>query len=339
MKGFFRLQFHFKRLFLLTLSLLPSLSAEAQLKLDQLQSIQQKVFKVYGSGGFANLHSYQTGSLISNDGLIVTVWSHVLDGKITAVDAVGKRFKAEFVGMDPTTDLALLKIPSKQIAHFDLNQEPIVFTGQTVLGFSNLFGIASKNELVSVMRGVVSTTTRLDGQAGAFDSSYAGPVIVVDLITNNPGAAGGVIVDLNGNLIGFIGKELKNKQTGLWLNFCLPVKVVSKSVKRIRDQKSNVPTTTVPVAESFSFRDIGLELVPQVLPSTRPYVDKTYKKSVARKLGFKPDDLIVFVNSQPVRTLTELNKAIATIDRDATFRLTIKRGNDLVNLNVSRVPQ
>ena len=60
-----------------------------------------------------------------------------------------------------------------------------------MLALSNLFGVATGNEPASVQHGTVSVVTRLDARRGMFETPYHGPVYVLDLVTNNPGAAGG----------------------------------------------------------------------------------------------------------------------------------------------------
>ncbi len=52
---------------------------------DVIESVQPKMVKIFGGGGLRRLESWQTGFFISNDGLIVTVWSYVLDSETTAL--------------------------------------------------------------------------------------------------------------------------------------------------------------------------------------------------------------------------------------------------------------
>lgn len=310
-------------------------SVDAQSVEGLAARIQPKMVKIHGAGGFANLHAYQSGFLIDSSGLIVTVRSHVLDGKVHVVDAAGRKFLASFVGFDPITDVALLQIKTDDADHFDLKKKTSPMPGDPVLAFSNLFGIAAKNEPVSVMRGIVSATTQLDGKIGQFESPYSGNVHVLDLITNNPGAGGGAVVNFDGDLVGMIGREMRDSSTGIWLNFCLPVQVVAKSVADIRSGKVSSARPS-PVASPIRLQDLGLELIPEVFPGTRPYVDRTKFASPARIAGIQPDDLIVFVNRQPVRNIPELKNVFSRIDRDQSIELTIRRGKRILVKKLSR---
>ena len=79
-----------------------------------------------------------------------------------------------------------------------------------MLAFSNLFGIATGDEPVSMLHGVVSAVAPLDARRGAFTTNYRGDVYVVDAAANNPGAAGGALTDSQGRLLGMLGKELRS---------------------------------------------------------------------------------------------------------------------------------
>ena len=67
--------------------------------------------------------------------------------------------------------------------------------GTRVLAFSNLFGVATGDEPASVQHGVIAVKTRLDARRGVFETPYHGPVYVLDAMTNNPGAAGGALIE------------------------------------------------------------------------------------------------------------------------------------------------
>ena len=97
-----------------------------------------------------------------------------------------------------------------------------------MLAFSNLFGIATGDEPVSMLHGVVSAVAPLDARRGAFATNFRGDVYVVDAAANNPGAAGGALTDSQGRLLGMLGKELRSSLTGTWLNYALPVSAHSR---------------------------------------------------------------------------------------------------------------
>ena len=73
--------------------------------------LQPRMVKIYGAGGFAEMEEYQSGFLISADGLIATVFSQVLNtDTIDCVLSDGSRYTAELLGVEPIQEIALLKI-------------------------------------------------------------------------------------------------------------------------------------------------------------------------------------------------------------------------------------
>jgi S1-C subfamily serine protease len=84
-----------------------------------LSQVQPKMVKIYGAGGMRGLESYQSGFLISPEGHIATSWSTVLDStKIRVILADGFKTNAEMVGMDPQTEIAVLKIQESTKSFF-----------------------------------------------------------------------------------------------------------------------------------------------------------------------------------------------------------------------------
>src|SRR5207302_147534 len=73
--------------------------------------------------------------------------------------------------------------------------------GNRVLAFSNLFGVATGDEPSSVQHGIIAVKTRLDARRGTFETPYHGAVYVLDAMTNNPGAAGGALTNVHGELL------------------------------------------------------------------------------------------------------------------------------------------
>src|SRR5262245_6093304 len=75
------------------------------------EQINQKVCKVYGSGGIRGLASYGSGIVVSPDGYILTVASHLLDTQDLRVHLYdGTRYHAKVVAVEPELDVALVKI-------------------------------------------------------------------------------------------------------------------------------------------------------------------------------------------------------------------------------------
>ncbi|MFW5693146.1 MAG: S1C family serine protease [Thermoguttaceae bacterium] len=303
---------------------------------DVIEQAQAKMVKVYGAGGFKGMQSYQSGMLISPDGHVLTVYSYVLDTDyVTAVAHDGRRFEAELVGADPRLEIAVLKIDAADMPHFNLDEAVEAEPGSRVLALSNLFGVAMGNEPASAQRGTVAARTTLQARRGQFETSYRGPVYVLDATTNNPGAAGGALLDLRGRLLGVLGKELRNAQNHTWLNYALPIAELEPSVTQIQAGVF-APAQEKPEAAkpelAYSLEVLGIRLVPDVLDRTPPFVEYVRADSPAARAGIRPDDLVLLLGEQLIQSCASLREELEYIDLDDEVPLTILRGDEVPEL-------
>lgn len=309
---------------------------------ETIERVQPKIVKVYGAGGLRGLEAYQSGLLISPDGHVLTAWSHVLDtDSIRVVLDDGRRLDARLLGADPRLEVAVLKIEAKDLPCFDLKQAVAVEPGARVLAFSNLFGVATGNERASVQRGTISCTTRLEARRGAFETPYRGPVYVLDVVTNNPGAAGGALVTRRGQLVGMLGKELRNSLNNTWLNYAIPVEAVRESVDQIRAGKFVArpdESSRKKPAQATNLARLGLVLVPDVVERTPPYVDHVLPGSAAAEAGVLPDDLVVLAGDRLIQSCKVLRAELEYIDFEDQVKLTVLRGQQLLEFVLQAPP-
>ncbi len=305
---------------------------------DVIRDGQRKSVKIYGAGGLRGLESYQSGFLISAEGHILTVFSHVLDSDtITVTLDDGRKFDAQLVGADPRLEIAVLKIDATDLPCFDLNQQAPASVGTRVLTFSNLFGVATGDESVSVLHGSVAAVSSLAARRGAFETPYQGPVYVLDAMTNNPGAAGGALTNMRGQLLGILGKQLRSSRNNTWLNFAIPIHELTESVANIEAGKSK-PDDQANASKRSEHplvpADLGLVLVPNVLERTPPFIDDVHPDSPAAKAGLRADDLVVMVNNQLVQSCQDVMTEIGRADRDAEINLEVVRDGELMQITV-----
>jgi serine protease Do len=307
-----------------------------------IDDVQPRMVKIYGAGGVQGLEAYQSGFVISEEGHILTVWSYVLDAEVvTAIMDDGRKLTAEVVGMDPRLEIAVLKVDAQDLEHFNLDEAVSLNPGQRVLAFSNLYGVATGNEPASVLRGIVAAKSDLAARRGAFETNYRGQVYVLDAMTNNPGAAGGALTDRNGQLAGLLGKELRNSQTNTWLNYAIPISELVTAVVDIRAGKLRSAArddTAKKPKEALDLASLGVQLVPDFLPKTPPFVESIRAASPAAKAGIRTDDLILFVNEQLVSSHKQVVDELTFIDRVDSVRLTLQRGQELLEVQLSLEP-
>jgi len=305
---------------------------------DVIKDARAKMVKIYGAGGFRGLEPYQSGVLISAEGHILTVWSYVLDSDTVLVTLDdGRKYEAELLGTDPRLDIAILKIDGTELPHFKLSEAVNPAVGSRVLALSNLYGIATGQEPVSILHGCVSARTPLQTRRGAYKTPYQGDVFVVDAMTNNPGAAGGVVTDVRGRLAGLIGKELRNSLDNTWLNYAYPIDQLTAAVEDIRAGKLRPRTADDDLKrpeDPLNLALLGLVMVPDVVDRTPPFVDRVVPDSPAAKAGIKPDDLVLFVNGRVIQSLTTLREQLDFIDHYAEVSLTIQRDDELLEVKL-----
>ncbi|MEK6236646.1 MAG: S1C family serine protease [Planctomycetales bacterium] len=307
-------------------------------------AVRPKMVKIYGAGGFRGLESYQSGFLISAEGHVLTVWSYVLDTEfITVVTDDGRRFEeVQLLGADPRLELAVLKLDAEDLPHFDLDQAAQGKSGTRVLAFSNLYGVASGNEPVSMQHGVVSIRTRLQARRGVFQTRYRGDAYVVDAVTNNPGAAGGALTNRKGELLGMLGKELRNTLNNTWLNYAVPVDQMRKTIDEILSG-IHVPANLDELEGEkppfpLSLPLLGITMVPDVLERTPTFIDYIRPGSSAAAAGLKPDDLVLFLNGQLVQSCKILAGELEKIDQAEKVVVTVIRGDELLDVELSAAP-
>lgn len=298
---------------------------------------EMNIVKLYGAGGAANLQAYQSGFFISGAGHILTCWSTVLDvDTVFAVTSDGGRYEAKVLGIDPNLEIAILATGQATSHFFDLEKSVDPPAGSRVLAFSNLYGIATGSEMSSVQKGVVMARTELNARRGSFASIYQGPVLIIDAMTNNPGAAGGALTTFDGRLVGMLGKEMRDASANTWVNYAIPISEMRESIERIVSGKSiqRMGMTQRTVDRPTSLKALGVVLIPNVLVKTPAFVDQVQPDSVAAAAGLLNDDLILFVNSRRVPSQAALLEELTTIDRADKLVLLVQRGTELHELTL-----
>jgi serine protease Do len=308
---------------------------------DISDQVNQRMVKLFGQGGFRGTTSYGTGIVVSPDGFVLTATSPMLDtAELTVHLWDGRRVKARVLVQEPELDAALVKIEKiEDLPYFDIAKAAKgaqAQPGDWVLAFSNQFEIATRDEPMTVQHGVISAKIKLRGRRGIFEVPYDGEVYVLDAITNNPGAAGGAVTTRKGELIGLVGKELKNALTDTWINYAVPIQVVADFVEKAKkgDYKVVVKTKTITGPAAFH----GLILVPNVVERTPPFVEDTLPGSPAARAGLRPDDLIIYVNDEKITSIKEFKDIVDKGKPGDEFKLEVRRGDKLTTVKLKLEP-
>src|SRR5262249_33026751 len=151
-----------------------------------------------------------------------------------------------------------------------------------------------------------------------------------------------------GELIGVIGKELRNELTNTWINYAIPLnasidvptkdgKKATVSILDVVTKKENYKPLP-PRAKETNVVVHGIVLVPNVVERTPPYIEEVIPGSPAEKAQLKPDDLIVYVDGLPVQDINTFNNILAGYAPNTEVKLEIQRGDKLTTVPLTLAP-
>jgi serine protease Do len=326
----------------------------------------EKLVKLFGAGGYRGAESFGTGILVSKDGYILTCAAPFLDGRELRLHLPdGRKYPFKVKVIEPEFDAAILQIdqPKKEkdilpldLPYFDLVESAKnmhVDPGTWVMALSNMYKVAERDEMMSVQRAMVTAVGKLSARRGQFEVPYHGEVLYLDTITNNPGAAGGAVIDRHGRLLGMIGKEFRNNQTDTWVNYAMPLntkaEVVIKGQKKtftlaefvdlaIHDKwvKSDPKPEVDPIKNPRVYT--GIIFVPKVVDRTPPYIDGIEPNSPAARAGLKPDDLVIYLDGEPVYSTDVFRDLIKRYNPGDKVQVEIRRGDILTAIQMELSP-
>jgi serine protease Do len=245
-----------------------------------------------------------SGIIISSDGYILTA-NHVVAGsdevKI-AITGSRKEYTAKIVGMDPDTDVAVLKIDAKNLPAITLGNSDQLEVGDIVLAIGNPFDISQPGQTPTVTMGIVSAL----GRSGLGFNGYENFIQTDAAI--NPGNSGGALVDAEGRLIGINTAIESSSEGSEGIGFAVPINLARHVVDRliqggkvIRGYLGVKPRDIDPgLAQSFNLSNENGALINDVEAD-----------SPAEKAGIKAGDIITSFNSQPINSAHDLLFAVA----------------------------
>ena len=264
--------------------------------------------------------SLGSGFIISADGYVLTN-NHVIADADEIIVRLPDRSElvAELVGADPRTDVALLKIPGKNLPTVRLGKSSDLKVGEWVLAIGSPFGFDH-----SVTAGIVSAKGR-----NLPNDNYV-PFIQTD-VAINPGNSGGPLFNLQGEVIG-INSQIFTRSGGfMGLSFAIPMEValdVSEQLKANGKVDRGwlgvvIQEVNKDLAESFGLDKPAGALVAQVL-----------ENGPADKGGLKLGDVILSMNGQPVVMSADLPHLVGILKPGETAKLVVMREGSRKNLNI-----
>lgn len=244
-----------------------------------------------------------SGVIISKDGYIVTNNHVVKDAdEITVKLNDNREFNGRIIGLDETTDLALIKVDAKDLPAIVVGNSDDLKLGQWVLAVGNPFNLTS-----TVTAGIVSAKAR---RLGANDIES---FIQTDAAIN-AGNSGGALVNEKGELVGI--NAMLYSQTGSYsgYGFAIPTAIVNKVVADLKEfgvvQRALLGVSGTDVTNYIdSEKEKGKEV--DLGTTTGVYVDSTVEGSAASEAGLQKGDVVTMIGNKTVTKMAELQEALS----------------------------
>ncbi len=266
--------------------------------------------------------SLGSGVIVLAQGYILTN-DHVIDGaqEIQVALSDGRTVKAQVVGADPETDLAVLRVNLHDLPAITFGVSEQVRVGDVALAIGNPFGVG---ETVTI--GIISALGRSKLGINTFENFIQTDAAI------NPGNSGGALVDASGNLIG-INSAIYSKSGGSQgIGFSIPVSIAKSVMEEIIKTGTvtrgwvgvEVQDLTPELAESFQLSKPDGALISGVL-----------KGGPAEHAGVRPGDILVQVENKPVADSQEMLNRISALKPGQSAHLKLLRNHHALELDVT----
>ena len=266
-----------------------------------------------------------SGVIIREDGYIVTN-NHVIEGAtdIEVTLTNNKTFKAELIGTDPATDVALIKVDAQGLPVIPFGDSDKLRLGEWVLAIGSPYNLRS-----TVTAGIVSAKGRSipDNSREFKIESF----IQTDAAVN-PGNSGGALVDKAGNLVG-INTAIVS-QTGAYAgySFAVPVNIVKRIVDDLMDFGS-VRRAVLGVVMSPITQEIADKLKLSSLNGV--YIVEVSPGRAAEQAGVKKEDVLVKIDSVQVTNASSVQEMVSGFYPGDKATLTVIRSGKEKELEVT----
>lgn len=264
--------------------------------------------------------SVGSGVIISDTGYIVTN-NHVVEGAsnilVTLYDK--RQYRAQVVGTDPATDLAVIKtVSSEPLPAAALGNSDDIAVGEWVIAVGNPFRLTS-----TVTAGIVSALGR---QVNIIDDRFGIEDFIQTDAAINPGNSGGALVNLEGQLIGINTAIATESGSYEGYGFAVPVNLVARVAEDLialgEVQRGYLGVTINPV-DASSARRFGLDRIAGV------HLEEVYPESSAAEAGLEAGDVVLSINGREVDEPNELQRAVAIHRPGDRLKLEVWRNREL----------
>jgi S1-C subfamily serine protease len=266
-----------------------------------------------------------SGVVVTADGFMLTS-AHVVAGVRGAVEASfvdGREVRAEVVGADPLSDLAVLRSETEDLVPAQLGDAEKLRVGQLVVAIGNPNGFAG-----SVTAGVVSAL----GRSLPVRSRAAGRIVENVIQTDaalDPGNSGGALADGSGCVVG-----INTAVAGVGLGLAVPINEVTRKIVGALMREGRFTRAYLGIAGGS--RPLPPKLARELGRGACVEVVEVVEGSPAAAAGLRPEDLIVAVDGTPLAGVDDLQRLMTAERIGARVPATVVR--DGVRLELELVP-
>jgi len=251
----------------------------------------------------------------ARNGYVITN-NHVIDkaDEITVTLNDGRQLAAKLIGTDPESDVAVVKVESKDLTELPVADSAQLQVGDFVVAIGNPFGLGQ-----TVTSGIVSAL----GRSGLGIEGYE-DFIQTDA-SINPGNSGGALVNLRGELIGINTAILAPNGGNVGIGFAIPSNMVAQIKNTLVEHGAvkrgqlgvNIQDLTPDLAQAFGLKQ-----------SQGAVITAVQAKSPAAKAGLEPGDIVLAINDRPIKSSQDIRNIIGLLPLGEEVKLEILRGGE-----------
>jgi len=268
-----------------------------------------------------------SGVIVSSDGYVLTN-NHVASAanELTVKLADGRELRARRIGVDPQTDLALIKIEAQNLPYATLGDSSKLEQGEWVIALGSPFGLEQ-----TMTAGIISAIGRKFN--GPYDNFIQTDASI------NPGNSGGALVNMNGEVIGINTSILSRGGGSEGVGFAIPSNTAKKVKERLlgnggvyagANARANTDANA-PVPRSY----LGVSLRDPQTAGSGAVVAELASGSPASTAGLRAGDLIVEFDGKPVKSPNQLAEIVADTPAGRTVKLKIVRNGQAQTASVT----
>ena len=288
---------------------------------DIAAEVTSAVVNIKSSASSKDRGSTGSGVIISPDGYIVTCFHVIENAGRVVVGFENKEEKiAKVIGVDPTTDLALLKVDVEGLEVLTPGNSEEVQIGEWVLAVGNPFNLSS-----TITAGIVSAKGR---NINLINDRFGIEAFIQTDAAVNPGNSGGALVNARGELIGVNSAIMSETGRYEGYSFAVPVNLVMKVISDLRDYGS-VQRAVL----GIGIREINASLAEDLDLATLKgvLITEVYPNSSAEDAGLMSGDVIVGINKEEVISISHLQERLAILRPGDKVDLVYFRGDKKMN--------